>query len=211
MSEQIPIYIVDDQATVRNALSRRLRDEGFRTATFASALEFLEVASALTSGCILLDVDMPEMDGLTLQRHIVERHLRFVTVIMTAYATVRTAVDAIRDGAVEFLQKPFGGAELLGVLATAAATLNSLPAVDPFHRAAEKVKSLSRRERQVLEGLAAGKQGKILAYELGISPRTLEVHRSRVLSKLHVCTIPGMMQVAYDAGLFANLSLAPAA
>jgi two-component system, LuxR family, response regulator FixJ len=205
MNKRIPIYIVDDEALVRDALSHRLQAEGYRTATFASGFEFLQVAAALMPGCLLVDVAMPEMDGLTLHRRLIEGHFRFTTIIMTARGNVAMAVEAMRAGAVDFLQKPFAGPELLAAVAEAVTSFENRSADRSYDDAVHKLEVLSTRERQVFEGLAAGKQNKVLAHDLGISPRTVEIHRARVLRKLEVRSIPGVIQIALDAGLIAPL------
>ena len=205
MPVDAPIYVVDDDEAVRNSLAALLQAKGHVVRGFASASGFLETAPALRLGCLIVDVHMPEMDGLELQQRLNERGLCFPLVVITGHGEVPLAVRAMKAGAVDFIEKPFAPQAILDSVVAALSRLQ--PAGQPDRAAAalaERLASLSSREREVLIGLLAGLPNKSIAYDLAISPRTVEVHRARVMDKMGARSLPELVRMAIAAGLGAD-------
>jgi len=196
------VYIVDDDEAVRDSLSVLLESKAFAVRSFASALEFLEAAPSLPAGCLIVDIRMPEMDGLELQQHLIDRSLDFSLIVITGHGDVPLAVRAMKAGAVDFIQKPFASEAILNSLDTALARLAAPNEQDPAAvAAATKLALLSPREREVLEGLLAGLPNKTIAYDLAISPRTVEIHRARVMDKMGARSLSELVRLALSAGV----------
>jgi two-component system, LuxR family, response regulator FixJ len=177
------VYIVDDDPAFLGAVARIFRAAGLTAVSYDTALAFLDVAPDLIEGCLLLDVLMPEMDGLELQERLNSLAFELPVIVMTAKGDVETAVRAMKAGAADFIEKPFDD-DLLLEAVNAAFTRARQPTRGEAMRAAKRVARLSPRERQVLDGLAAGRLTKQIAYDLGISARTVEEHRARMLARL---------------------------
>jgi two-component system, LuxR family, response regulator FixJ len=183
MSGERTVCVVDDDVDVRDSLELLLRRLGYRTLTFESARAFLGAGVKSTETCVLADVRMPEMDGLALQREIKRTIPGLPVIMMTGHGDVAMAVQAMKEGAIEFLEKPFERAALISALEGAFAQLPT--ASDQQSLTEQRLKkSLTDREREVFDLLVEGHQNKAIAYKLGISARTVEVHRSRVMDKL---------------------------
>jgi two-component system response regulator FixJ len=198
------VHIIDDDAAVRRSLERLLQSAEFETTSYASASAFLEDLDRFSGGCLLLDIWMPGMDGLALQARLNELGVRPPTIVMTALGDVGTAVRAMKAGAVDFIEKPFDQERLLSAVESAMSHV----APDWNAEAAEAVKRLamlSPRERTVLDALVAGQTTKQIAYNLGISVRTVEGHRARMLERLGTRGIAEAVRVGVMA------ILAPAA
>jgi two-component system response regulator FixJ len=193
--------VVDDDEAVRDSLSVLLEAKGYAVRSFGSALEFLAAAPSLPSGCLIADVRMPEMDGLELQRQLRARAVELPTIVITGHAEVPLAVRAMKAGAVDFIEKPFAPEAILDSLEGALSRLASPRGRDQATAAAGKLAALSPRERQVLEGLLAGLPNKSIAYDLAISPRTVEVHRARVMDKTGVKSLSELVRLALAAGM----------
>jgi two-component system response regulator FixJ len=179
-----PVYIVDDDAAFRRSVERLLRSAGLTGVPFESASAFLKAAPDLVDGCIILDVRMPGMGGLELQEQLKSIGFKLPIIVMTLKGDMQTAVRAMKGGAVDFIEKPFNDEGLLGAI-EAALALGPAPSRDrETVEAARRVARLSPRERQVLDGLVAGRLTKQIAYDLGISARTVEEHRARMLARL---------------------------
>jgi FixJ family two-component response regulator len=181
MSADATIYIVDDDIAMRDSLALLLGLKGFRTQIFASAENLLAAYSANWFGCMLLDVRMPGMDGLQLHAELRRRECAVPVVIMTAYGDVATARGALKAGAEDFLEKPVDDSVLIDVLQTAIDAQSALRQAGPL---AKEMPHLTTREQQVLEMVRAGLQVKQIAEKLEISPRTVEVYKSRMNQKL---------------------------
>jgi two-component system response regulator FixJ len=205
MAVERKVHIVDDDAAVRRSLDRLLRIAGFKTATYETPFALLEVARQLVPGCLLLDVRMPGMDGLTLQAELDRLGSRLPVVVMTGEGDVRTAVEAMKAGAVDFVEKPFANDRLLTAIEAALARIGTLNRDRDSAAAAEELATLSPREREVLDGLVAGRSNKAIAAELGISVRTVEVHRARMLERLNTRRLADAIRIAVLA------QMAPAA
>jgi two-component system, LuxR family, response regulator FixJ len=202
MPDNTHVYIVDDDDAVRDSLSVLLEANGFRVRAFSLAREFLDAASTLPPGCLIADIRMPEMDGLELQHQLTARSLRFPTIVITGHGDVPLAVRAMKAGALDFIEKPFSSDAILNSIATARARPQDKPEDDPVaNAAAAKLDLLSPREREVLQGLLTGLPNKSIAYDLGISPRTVEIHRARVMDKMGARSLPELIRFALAAGL----------
>lgn len=196
------VYIVDDDDAVRDSLSVLLEAVGHRVRTFGLAREFLDAVPTLPLGCLIADIRMPEMDGLALQRALNEQALKFPMIVITGHGDVPLAVRAMKAGALDFIEKPFAMPMILASVAAALAQLQSTEPHDPIVRAAQKkLDLLSPREREVLDGLLAGLPNKTIAYDLAISPRTVEIHRARVMDKMGARSLSELIRLALAAGL----------
>lgn len=201
-TEATVIHIVDDDAAMRDSLSFLLDVSGFRTRAYASAEALLEQAGDLQSGCILTDVRMPGMNGLDLVRKVRELGLPHPVVVMTGHGDVPLAVEAMKAGARDFIEKPFSDEFLLRALRSACETPAESEAVEAARQEAQsKIAALSPRERDVLLGVVAGKANKVIAFELDISPRTVEVYRANLMSKTGARNMSDLMRLALAAGL----------
>jgi two-component system response regulator FixJ len=201
MAETALVHVVDDDASVRDSLALLLESAGFSVRTYDSAAAFLKAASDLTAGCVLTDVQMPELNGLELQRRMSELDIRLPVIVMTGHGDVPIAVEALKAGAVDFLEKPFEEQHLLAAVASAIAV--SQVAHDEAAAVAgiaARIATLTPREREVLDHLVAGQPNKTIAYDLGSSPRTVEVHRARVREKMGARSLPELvrMTIAVD-------------
>jgi two-component system response regulator FixJ len=176
---------VDDDPAMRRSLERLLHSAGFSSALYETALDFLETAPRL-EGCILLDIRMPGIDGLELQALLNRLGCRLPIIVMTGQGEVQDAVTAIKAGAVDFIEKPFDHGRLLDAIREALTVDKGAARDRETAQAAERVATLSPRERQVLDLLVTGRPNKVIAYDLGLSVRTVEVHRARMLDRLGI-------------------------
>ena len=196
------VYIVDDDEAIRRSAGFMLKTSGFRVSTYESGTTFLKDARSLESGCILLDIRMPGTDGLEVQRILRDTGVLLPVVIMTGHGDVSLAVQAMKAGAVDFIEKPFEKTMLLGALEVACGLLAKSAAVSNREKDAEaQLNVLTPRELDVLRGLANGLPNKTIAYDLGISPRTVEIHRANVMEKLGARSLSEALRVAFAAGL----------
>ncbi|MBX9880389.1 MAG: response regulator transcription factor [Sphingomonas sp.] len=201
MTEQ-RVYVVDDEEAVRRSLGFLLRTSGYQASLFASGTEFLREARGLEPGCVLLDVRMPEMDGLEVQREMAARGITLPVIVLTGHGDITTAVQAMKAGAVDFLEKPFEKAALLTALEAGFARVDQVgEGADAARAAGVRLAALTARERDVLAGLAKGLPNKTIAYDLGISPRTVEVHRANLMTKLEVRSLSEALRIAFAAGM----------
>ncbi len=195
------VHLVDDDEGIRRSASFMLRTANLIVKTYASGPELLGVRD-LPSACILLDIRMPEMTGLEVQAELKRRGQLLPVIIMTGHGDVGLAVEAMKAGAVDFIEKPFEKAVLLGALEEGFARLNRAGNAQARREAAEaKLKVLTGREREVLDGLARGLPNKTIGYDLGISARTVEVHRANVMTKLEVPSFAEALRIAFAARL----------
>ena len=202
MAEKRLIHIVDDEEAIRRSAKFMLSTSGFAVETWESGVAFLKSVRHAEQGCILLDVRMPEMDGLEVQQALNDRGVNMPVIILTGHGDISIAVRAMKGGAVDFLEKPFEKATLLAAIEAAFERLGNIS--DQAVRASEAqilLGKLTPREREVLEGLAKGFPNKTIAYDLDISPRTVEVHRANVMSKLEVRSLSDALRIAFAAGL----------
>lgn len=200
MSDKI-VHLVDDDDAIRRSAGFMLKTSGYQVKSYASGVELLKERE-IEPGCILLDVRMPEMDGLQVQKALQDRGLTHPVIVMTGHGDVTVAVEAMKAGAVDFIEKPFEKEVLLAAIEAAFERLDASSEVST--RAAEAavvLGALSPREREVLEGLAQGLPNKTIAYDLGISARTVEVHRANVMTKLGARSLSDALRIAFAAGL----------
>jgi len=190
------VFIVDDDASVRDSLSLLLSLQGYRTATFASAEDFLAAFKPDWQGCLIVDIRMPGMSGLELQKCLQDSGAHLPVVVITAHGDVAAARQAFRARAVDFIEKPFDAGQLLAAVETAHEGLRAEPGGD---RAAHAVRvatgRLSAREREVMLLMVKGLHNRHIAETLGISPRTVEVHKARVMDKLGVRNIVELVRL----------------
>jgi two-component system response regulator FixJ len=194
------IHLVDDDDAIRRSVGFMLKTSGFHVRTYESGVELLKSGPDLEPGCILLDIRMPGMDGLEVQAALRDKGIALPVIIMTGHGDVTLAVQAMKAGAVDFIEKPFEKAVLLSAIEHGIARLKRSAAdVDRADEAAVRLQVLTPREREVLDGLAKGLPNKTIAYDLGISPRTVEIHRANVMSKLGVKSLSEALRIAFAA------------
>lgn len=185
MDEAPLVHVVDDDASLRDSLALLLESAGFRVRTYGSAISFLETPQVRGVSCVLTDVQMPELNGLELQRRMSAMGIGLPVIVMTGHGDVPIAVQALKAGARDFLEKPFEDEELLSAVKGAiAASKQSRDEAAAVADTVARLAALTPREREVLERLVAGQPNKTIAYDLGSSPRTVEVHRARVMEKM---------------------------
>ena len=196
------VYVVDDDRDVRRSLSFMLGASDIRSYPFGSGEDFLEALPTLQPGCVLLDLRMPQMDGFDVMRELAQRELDWPVIVMTGHGEVPVAVRAMKLGAVDFIEKPFSEDALLACFATAFALLDEREASGRRRREArERISQLTARERDILEGLLAGEANKQLAARLGISLRTVEMHRGNMMDRLGCASLAEALALAIEAGL----------
>jgi two-component system response regulator FixJ len=202
MASEGIVHVIDDDDAVRESLEFLLRSAKVSVRTYDSAVTFLECSLNPRSGCIITDVRMPGIDGIELLRRLQERDVRVPVIIITGHGDVPLAVEAMRIGAMDFLEKPFDDEVLLSSVRSALSR-HEKGAQEGAERAAiqERLAALSNRERQVLEGLIAGYPNKTIAYDLGISPRTVEIYRANVMTKREAKSLSELVRLALVAGI----------
>jgi two-component system response regulator FixJ len=194
------VHLIDDDDGVRQSLAFLLATAGLAVRVYESGVAFLAALGTLQPGCIVSDVRMPGIDGLDLQRRLKALGVHLPVIIMTGHADVPLAVEAMKAGAVDFIEKPFDDEVLLSAIRVALDRYNALD-----HQDAEaiqiqtRLQSLSPRERQVLDGLLAGHPNKTIAYDLKLSPRTVEVHRANVMMKMGANSLSALVRMAVQA------------
>lgn len=194
------VFVVDDDQAVRASLEMLMRSVGHRVETFQSAQEFLDSGGANRPGCLILDVRMAGMSGLELQHHLREIGAAIPLIIITGHGDVPIAVRAMKDGAMEFLEKPFSKQLLLEHVREALYLDAARRTADANRSTLEaRLATLTQRERQVMDLVVAGKPSKEIAIVLGISKKTVDVHRSRVMQKLDAGSIPQLVEIALAA------------
>jgi len=199
MAGEKTVYVVDDDAAVRRSLERLLDSAGFKPVLYETPMTFLGAVPDLPEGCVLLDVRMPGLDGLAVQAWLEKLDSALPVIVMTGQGDVKTAVRAMKAGAVDFIEKPFDDDVLLNAI-DAALTRPGRPDRDrEVLEAAERLAALSPREREVLAALMAGHPNKVIAYDLGISVRTVEVHRARMMNRLGVRQLAEAIRLAVMA------------
>lgn len=200
MSDPI-VHLIDDDEPVRSALSFVLEMNELPARAYASGEEFLEIAGSLRNGCVVTDIRMPGMSGLDLIKRMKEHGIDLPVVVITGHGDVPLAVEAMRAGVIDFLEKPFDDEALLKSIRLA---LNARAQADQQtverQRFEQMLLTLSAREREVLRGVIAGKMNKVIAYELGISKRTVEVYRANVMSKTQSHGLSELVRIALIAG-----------
>ena len=199
------LYVIDDDDAVRQSLEFLLKTAGVKVRSFDSGKAFLEVLPEIRSGCVLTDVRMPEITGIDVLKKVKEVNPDLPVIVITGHGDISLAVEAMKIGAVDFLEKPFDDDLLL-----AAVKAGLSRDADTGQRKAEladihdKLAALSNRERQVLEGLVVGNANKTIAFDLGISPRTVEIYRANLMTKMAANSLSDLVRMAMMAGILDN-------
>jgi two-component system response regulator FixJ len=201
-SDKATVHVIDDDEAMRESLSFLLGTVGMEVQTYESAMAFLDVAPTIRTGCVITDVRMPSLSGVELLRRLRELRLGIPVIVITGHGDVPLAVEAMKIGAIDFLEKPFDDEVLLASVRSA---LNRQD--QDQRRQAERtdidarLAALSNRERDVLEGLVAGHANKQIAYDLGISPRTIEIYRANLMTKMQAASLSDLVRMALIAGM----------
>ena len=194
------VHLVDDDPSVRRSVSFMLKTSGYRVEAYESGDGLLKAAKELVDGCILLDIRMAGRDGLETQETLRKLGVALPIIIMTGHGDISLAVRAMKAGAVDFIEKPFDTDVLLSALSDGFNRLSTKAATGERKKDAEvRLKALTPREHDVLEGLAQGLPNKTIAYDLGISPRTVEIHRANLMTKLGVRSLSEALRIAFAA------------
>lgn len=195
------VFIVDDDASVRDSLGLLLGLRGYRTALFADAASFLSAMRPDWQGCLIIDIRMPGMNGLELQRELLRQGCALPVVIITGHGDVGSAREAFRSDAIDFLEKPLNETKLLQAIDEAlkrqSASIKTRQQQEQFTR---RLEELTPREHEVMDLVVAGRHNREIAEELGISPRTVEVHKARMMAKLDADNIPQLVRICLEIG-----------
>jgi two-component system response regulator FixJ len=198
----IVVHVVDDEEAVRNSLAFLLGTSGFAVRTHASATAFLEVAGSIRNGCLVTDLRMPDIDGVELLRRLKTAGMMLPAIVVTGHGDVQMAVEAMKNGAIDFIEKPFSDEVLLDSIARAVDQASSqLDADATTARTRERLASLSDREIQVLKGVVQGQPNKTIALELSLSPRTVEVYRAGLMNKMQAKSLAELVRMVMDIDL----------
>ena len=196
------VHVVDDDEAIRQSISFLLRKAGYTVETYPAGTAFLKAVTRKSQGCVLLDVRMPDIDGLEVQARLSQQGIAMPVVMLTGHGNVTLAVRAIKAGAIEFLEKPF---ERLVLIDAIEAALRHAARTGREHLAANdavvRIAALTARERDVLDGMVLGRPNKLIAFELGIATRTVEVHRASLMEKLSARSLSDVLRIAFAAGL----------
>jgi two-component system response regulator FixJ len=199
MPAERTVHVVDDDPAIRRSLEQLLEAAGFKVISYDTPLAFLDAAFDLVPGCVLLDIRMPGMDGLELQALLQEGNVPMPVVIMTGQGDIQSAIRAMKAGAVDFLEKPYSDESLINAIESALAGADRANVQREAAAASAQISALSPREREVLDALVAGRPNKVIAFDLGISVRTVEVHRARMMERLGVRQLAGAVRLAVMA------------
>jgi two-component system response regulator FixJ len=202
MQRDAAIYVIDDDEAARQSLEFLLKAAGLNVRSFESAQDFLDLLPEINSGCVITDVRMPNVTGIDLLRCIKQSGIDIPVIVITGHGDVSLAVEAMKIGAVDFLEKPFDDETLLAAVKTALSrNEGSARRNAELTQINERLAALSNRERQVLEGLVAGKANKVIAFDLGISPRTVEIYRANLMTKMAANSLSDLVRMAMTAGI----------
>lgn len=198
------VFVVDDDADIRDSMRLLLEVAGFKVRNYTSARQFLDDESP-KQGCLVADIRMPDMSGLELQEEAAKRHLDLPVIIMTGHGDVPLAVKAMKAGAIDFLEKPFDDERMLASVRRALEIGSRARSRNAEAIAAKTLlASLTPRERGVLDKLVQGRSNKVVAYELGISPRTVEIHRAHIMGKMEASSLSDLVRVVLAAEQASN-------
>jgi len=195
------VYIVDDDFAMRDSLEMLLASQDYETRLFRDGNEFLQAAQFLPFGVLIVDLQMPGIDGLEMLDRLKARKIRFPVVVITGFGNITVAVKAMRAGAIDFVEKPFSKEAILTSMELALASGNAPAEGDIKREVAQRLTRLSRREHEVMTRLVAGNSNKVAAINLGLSPRTVEIHRARVMEKMQAKSLSELVRLAIAAGI----------
>jgi FixJ family two-component response regulator len=205
-----PAYVVDDDLSMRKALERLLRSAGYDAQTFASAFEFLDCSHPDVPGCLILDIKMPKLSGLELQDRLAEKGISFPIIFVTGHGTVPASVRALKAGAMDFLQKPFKDRELLNAVSVGIERHRRLrQEQNEMQGLRARMDTLTSRELEVFRLVAGGMLNKQVAYDLGITEKTIKVHRAHVMEKMGAQSLADLVRFAEKLGIRSSNALAP--
>ncbi len=201
MNDARLIHLVDDDEAIRHSASFMLRHAGFRVKTYVDGVAFLETVADAERGCILLDVQMPGMDGLEVQEALNQRGVAMPVIVLTGHGDVAVAVRAMKAGATDFVEKPYAKQTLVDALTRAFERMEARRKEDVLAEEARGlIERLTARERDVLLGLVEGHTNKAIAETLDISPRTVEIHRANLMEKMDAANLSTVLRIAFAAG-----------
>jgi two-component system response regulator FixJ len=196
------VHVIDDDDAVRQSMAFLLGSARMNVRAYESASAFLSALPGIEAGCVVTDVRMPDISGIDLLRKLQELKISMPVIVMTGHGDVQLAVEAMKIGAVDFLEKPFDDEAMLAAIKSALGQLEKSTQKEAGRtKVLERIASLSNREREVLEGLVAGKPNKIIAFDLGISPRTVEIYRANVMTKMEAGSLSDLVRMALHADL----------
>jgi two-component system response regulator FixJ len=202
MPSDIVVHIVDDEEAVRNSLAFLLGSAGFAVRTHSSAAAFLDAAPSIINGCLVTDLRMPDIDGVELLRRLNAAGAMLPAIVVTGHGDVQMAVEAMKSGAMDFIEKPFSDEVIIDSITRAVERAASqVDAETALARTRERLASLSERELQVLKGVVQGQANKTIAFELGISPRTVEVYRAGLMSKMQAKNLADLIRAVIGIDL----------
>jgi two-component system response regulator FixJ len=202
MSSKVKVYVIDDDEAMRDSLNFLLDCAGLEVTLFETAQQFLDALPGLDFGCVVSDVRMPGIDGIELLRRMKAAQSKFPILIMTGHGDVPLAVQAMKLGAIDFMEKPFDDDRLSGMIEAAIRQAEPAAKDDTVtQNIVARIATLSPRERQVMEGLIAGLSNKLIARDYDISPRTIEVYRANVMTKMQAGSLSELVRLAMRAGL----------
>jgi len=195
-SADVVVHIVDDEEAVRNSLAFLLTTSGFATRVHESATAFLQVAPGIRNGCLITDLRMPDIDGVELLRRLRAGSAMLPAIVISGHGDVQMAVEAMKNGALDFIEKPFSDDVMIAAIERAVAQADSQSETDAATQAIlTRLESLSERETQVLKGVVDGLPNKVIAYELGLSPRTVEVYRAGLMGKMNAGSLSELVRM----------------
>ncbi|MBA8882083.1 response regulator FixJ [Phyllobacterium myrsinacearum] len=195
-SSDYTVHIVDDEEAVRKSLAFLLTMSGHAVRLHDSATSFLAVAAAIRNGCLVTDLRMPDMSGVELLRKLQAASITIPSIVITGHGDVPMAVEAMKAGALDFIEKPFDEQTLLDAIERAAAQLNKVPDTEDADAILARLAQLTEREHQIMYGVVQGLANKSIAFDLKISPRTVEVHRANVMTKMQAKSLPELVRMA---------------
>ncbi|MBL8597309.1 MAG: response regulator transcription factor FixJ [Devosia sp.] len=196
------VHIVDDEEAVRNSLAFLLTSAGFAVRVHQSATDFLAAAPNVTNGCLVTDLRMPDIDGIELLKRLKAADAMLPAIMVTGHGDIQMAVEAMKNGAIDFIEKPFSDDVLIESIGRAAErAAEQTRSAAAIEQVKQRIGTLSDRERQVLRGVVAGHPNKTIAADLGISPRTVEVYRAGLMAKMQARSLPELVRMAMDIEL----------
>jgi two-component system response regulator FixJ len=202
MAANAIVHVIDDDEAVRQSIEFLLRTAGVTARTYDSASAFLNALPTIETGCIITDVRMPGISGIELLKRLGEMKIEMPVIVVTGHGDVPLAVEAMKNGAVDFLEKPFEDELLLGSVRSALNRSQENAAREAERAEVEaRLSTLTNREREVLEGLVVGKPNKIIAFDLAISPRTVEIYRANVMTKMEAASLSELVRMALVVGV----------
>jgi two-component system, LuxR family, response regulator FixJ len=202
MAADAIVHVIDDDEAVRQSLEFLLRTAGVTARTYDSAAAFLNALPTIETGCVITDVRMPGISGIELLRRLDELQVKLPVIVITGHGDVPLAVEAMKSGAIDFFEKPYEDELLLGSVRSALDRSQQNASRDSKQAEVEaRLATLTNREREVLQGLVAGKPNKIIAFDLAISPRTVEIYRANVMTKMAAASLSELVRMALVSGL----------